>query len=148
MADVSPWSLLSPFQQTFEKFWNVPITNWGRFFNPQVVFNYNPDDIGIESHVLGRVGSYGSQLSTLIDAVNVMRERLDATSLDPGQRVAIERFDRLRVDSERAVSEYRGTDPEDLIRRLAELHAHDATAFATVRQAVLALGDGSDVPAP
>jgi hypothetical protein len=140
MADVSPWSFLSPFQQTFERFFNIPVTNWGRFFNPQVVFNYNPDDVGVESHVLARVGSYGSQLSTLIDAVDVLCQRLDMASLDASQRASIERFGRLRGDVGRAITEYRGSDPQDLIGRITDLHDRDASAFAAVRQAVLELG--------
>jgi len=71
MSDM-PWSWLSPFSQTFDKFVNNPVTNWGRFFNPQMIFNYNPEDAPIEAHVLSKVGSYGSQISTLLDMVAVL----------------------------------------------------------------------------
>lgn len=123
----------SPFQQIFEKFWNMPITSWQRFFNPQVVFNYNPQDEGVEYHVLQRVGSYGSQLSTLIHALQVLREGLDDSALNPAQRGAIAEFDRLRAESGRAVAEYRGVDADQLRAGLAALRQRDPAAYAALK---------------
>ena len=123
----------SPFQQIFDNFWNMPITSWQRFFNPQVVFNYNPEDEGVEYHVLQRVGSYGSQLSTVINTLQVLREELDETALDPGQRYAIAEFDRLRSEAERAVAEYRGVDADQLRAGLMALKQRDPAAYAALK---------------
>lgn len=123
----------SPFQQIFDKFWNVPITSWQRFFNPQVVFNYNPQDEGIEYHVLERVGSYGSQLSTIIDALQVLRAGLDDSALSPPEQRAITAFDRLRSEAEHAVAEYRGVDIDQLRSGLAALKQRDPAAYAALK---------------
>lgn len=127
-------SLFSPFQQVFDNFWNMPITSWQRFFNPQFVFNYNPDDEGVEYHVLQRVGSYGSQLSTLIDTVGLLRSQLDATKLDAAQRNVLAEFDRLATESKRAVEEYRGeTGTDQMLALLQALKQKDPAAYATLR---------------
>jgi hypothetical protein len=134
MEAPTPVSLLSPFQQMIERFWYAPVTTWSRLFNPQFIFNYNPEDEDIERHVLGRVGSYGSQLGTLIDAIDVLRHRLP-DDLDPLEQSSIEEFDRLRDEAERAKADFRGLDPAQLIRRLAELKDRDPEGFEQVRAA-------------
>ena len=132
----TPVSFLSPFQQMIERFWYEPVTTWSRLFNPQFIFNYNPEDEDIERHVLSRVGSYGSQLGTLIDTIEVLREQLPAgTVLDPVDQSALDEFDRLRAEAERAKADFRGHDPAQLIRTLAELKDRDPEGFAKVRAA-------------
>jgi hypothetical protein len=141
MSDVAPLSLFSPFQQVFENFWNVPVTSWSRLFNPQVVFNYNPDDEDVEKHVLGRVGSYGSQLSTLIDAIDVLQRRLDRGALTEAEGVRLREFDRLRDAADAAVDEFRGvSDADGLIHRLEALRVRDPAAFASVTEALSKMG--------
>jgi hypothetical protein len=137
MSDVAPLSLFSPFQQVFENFWNVPVTSWSRLFNPQVVFNYNPDDEDVEKHVLGRVGSYGSQLSTLIDTIDVLQRRIERDALTDAERVSMREFDRLRDDADAAVDEFRGgNDADALIHRLEALRVRNPAAFASVAEAL------------
>lgn len=130
-------SLFSPFQQVFDNFWNMPVTSWQRFFNPQFVFNYNPEDEGVEYHVLQRVGSYGSQLSTLIDMLDLLRATaLDESGLDPAQRATVAEFERLKSESARAVQEYRGGDAVDtaeVLGYVANLRRTDADAYRTLR---------------
>lgn len=118
----TPWSMFSPFSQAIERFIYEPTTNWSRFISPQVNFNYNPQDEGIEAHVLGKVGSYGSQISTLIDMVELMRRRIDDGSwpTDAKAEKAIGEFDALRTKAERAVDEYRGRMTADDIVNAAE----------------------------
>jgi hypothetical protein len=140
MSDVTPLSLFSPFQQVFEN-WNVPVTSWSRLFNPQVVFNYNPDDEDVEKHVLGRVGSYGSQLSTLIDAIDVLQRRLDRGALTEAEGVSLREFDQLRDAADAAVDEFRGdSDADGLIHRLEALRVRDPAAFASVTEALSKMG--------
>lgn len=132
MAD-SPWSLFSPFAQTFGRFYNSPDTNWSHFFNPQVIFNANPGDQAIESHVLSKVGSYGSQISTLIDAIAVLSTTLDRTKLDPEQATAMASFDKLEADAQKAVDEYRAAiTPDDIVAAATALHKSDKTAAAAL----------------
>jgi hypothetical protein len=139
-------SLFSPFQQVFDNFWNMPVTSWQRFFNPQFVFNYNPDDEGVEYHVLQRVGSYGSQLSTLIEMMCLLRRTaLDEAKLDPAQKLVVAEFDRLHAESKRAVAEYRGenqsVDVDQALALLQALKQKDPTAYAALKTKLAALGD-------
>ena len=93
----TPWSLFSPFTQTIGRFVNNPVTDWQRFYSPQVIFNYNPEDEPVEAHVLSKVGSYGSQLSTLIDVIDVLVTKMGAKSLTDEQKEAVKAFTDLRA---------------------------------------------------
>ena len=116
----SPWSLFSPFSQTFGRFVNNPVTDWHRFYSPQVIFNYNPEDEPVEAHVLSKVGSYGSQLSTLIDVIEILLGRLDKKRLTDAQTKALDEFAELRVRSDLAVDEARGLSTPDAIADAVE----------------------------
>lgn len=77
-------SLQAPFQSVFsnlENFVYFPLTNWERFweqfFSPRFYFGCNVSDLETEQHVLGEVGSYGSQLNLVLDAMAVLVARLD-----------------------------------------------------------------------
>lgn len=130
-------SLFSPFQQVFDHFWNIPITSWQRFFNPQMVFNYNPQDEGVEYHVLQRVGSYGHQLSIILSMLELLRRSLpEQQSLDESQRATLDAFEQLRADSQRAVAEYRGEYPPDatqLLAGLRDLRERNPAAYAELQ---------------
>jgi len=134
MAD-SPWSMFSPFSQTFGRFLYDPVTNWQRFFNPQVVFNYNPQDQGVEAHVLERVGSYGSQLSTLIGAIQALKDRIDTGGWDDAGAKSMAEFAALRTTAGKAVEEYRGQIGADEIVKAAQaLKARDPDAARALRE--------------
>ena len=137
----SPWSLFSPFSQTFGRFVNNPVTDWHRFYSPQVIFNYNPEDEPVEAHVLSKVGSYGSQLSTLIDVIEILLGRLDRKGLTDAQKKALEKFAELRVRSDLAVDEARGlSTPEaiaDAVESLAKRHPDKLPELKTKLDALL-----------
>jgi len=134
MAD-SPWSMLSPFSQTFGRFLYDPVTNWQRFFNPQVVFNYNPQDQGVEAHVLERVGSYGSQLSTLIDAIQALKDRIELGAWSETGANAMTEFEALRSSAEKAVGEYRGQiGADEIVSAAKALKARDPDGAMALRE--------------
>lgn len=118
----TPWSLLSPFTQTIGRFVNNPVTDWQRFYSPQVIFNYNPEDEPVEAHVLSKVGSYGSQLSTLIDVIDVLVTRMGAKGLTDDQKDAVKAFTELREKADKAVDEARGlATPEAIVEAVEAL---------------------------
>jgi hypothetical protein len=133
MSDM-PWSWLSPFSQTFDKFVNNPVTNWGRFFNPQMIFNYNPEDAPIEAHVLSKVGSYGSQISTLLDMVAVLRRRLPTEALDERDAQSVKAFDDLCDTAQKAVDEFRGAmTADDIIAAARAFQKRDPAGAERLR---------------
>ena len=136
----SPFSLFSPFSQVIKSFVNEPVTNWQHFFNPQVNFNYNPQDAPVEAHVLSRVGSYGSQLSTLIDAINVLQMHLPRAGLAPAEINALDAFVDLRNKAAQAVEEFNGNVTVDSIVSAAEsLQQRDPGSLAQIRAKLDAL---------
>ena len=58
--------------------------------------------------MLGEVGSYGLQLSRILDAVDLLVSELDLTRLTPEQQSIVVRLEDLRDAAHRAVSEFRG----------------------------------------
>lgn len=141
-----------PVAFPFADFLINPQTNWERFFNPQLFISYNSGDAPIENHVLSRVGSYGRQLGTLLDAVEVLTARLPTAGLTPAERAAVDALIELRADVERAKADFRGepvraavsrADVDRLVGQLADLERTDPDAHrdlvGRIRQA---LGDG------
>ena len=92
-----PFSLLSPFNQIFEKFVNQPVTDWHNFYSPNFVFQYNPEDQPVEQHVLRKVGSYGRQLGLVIGMIQLIRSQLPIASsaLSESERELVKDFDAL-----------------------------------------------------
>lgn len=149
MTDKHPLSLWSPFQQYTETFLNNPWTNWQRFFNPILnadrsyhtqlfpvnVHWKNADDVAVESHVLETVGSYGRQLSIMLDLLDVLVARLDPTELSSRERRFLERFHELNRQVDQAVADYQGepvqprmlrqSDVDQLLDSLDELRSRD-----------------------
>ena len=126
-----------PVAFPFADFLINPQTNWKRFFNPQLFISYNSADAPIENHVLSRVGSYGKQLGTLLDAVEVLTARLPADELTPAERAAINALTDLRADVERAKADFRGwpvraelsrADVDRLLDQLTDLERTDPDA--------------------
>lgn len=147
------WSLWSPFHQYTDTFLNNPWTNWQRFFNPMTTLertvntqffpqNYtinwkNAEDVEVEKHVISEVGSYGKQLSIILDVLDVLVARLDKTDMTPQERRFVERFYDLTQEVESAVADMRGpknrgftqTDLDSLIDDLQALKRSDPTAY-------------------
>ena len=84
-----------PFEEAFRNFTIDPRTNWSRFFNPQFFVAVNEQDAALENKVIGQVGSYGKQLSILIDVIAVLIGRLPDESVDGRDREGINRFNDL-----------------------------------------------------
>ncbi|HSJ44071.1 MAG TPA: hypothetical protein VK923_05230 [Euzebyales bacterium] len=126
-----------PVAFPFADFLINPQTSWERVFNPQLFISYNSSDAPIENHVLRRVGSYGKQLGTLLDAVEVLAARLPADELTPAERSAVDALTELRADVERAKADYRGepvradlsrADVDRLLDQLADLERTEPDA--------------------
>jgi hypothetical protein len=105
---VDTW--LSPFTN-FLRSWDYrPVTSWFEHF---ITINWNSQDADVEQHVLGEVGSYGLQLSRILDAVDLLVSELDLARLTPEQQRIVVRLEDLRHAAHRAVNEFRGrTEPE------------------------------------
>lgn len=125
-------SLFSGFQQSIGEFLYNPLTNWQRFINPQFgIFNQftgNPEDEEVESAVLTRVGSYGSQLSTILEAnhvlIGLIGKLIDEGELNSSQIRALRRLEVLWENSQEVVSSHRPginyREAERLIDYMAE----------------------------
>ena len=130
-----------PVAFPFADFLINPQTSWTRFFNPQLFISVNSSDAPIENHVLSRVGSYGKQLGTMLDAVEVLVARLSTDELTSSERAAIDALTELRDDVEDAKAEFRGepapatlsrSDVDRMLDRLDDLRRADPRAHRTL----------------
>jgi hypothetical protein len=114
----APLSWYAPFADIFRNFSIRPETNWARAFNPQFMFVLNRDDAEVETEVLRQVGSYGKQLSIIIDAVDVLarRQRGDAP-VDADER-ALRQLEALRTRAREVVDLY---EPDRIRHQAAQL---------------------------
>jgi hypothetical protein len=97
--------LTFPFTN-FLRYWDYrPMTSWFEHF---ITINWNSGDADVEQHVLGEVGSYGHQLSRILDAVDLLVGELDLSRLSPDQQRIVVRLEDLARSAQRAVDEYRG----------------------------------------
>ena len=62
----------SVLSQNLRDFVYYPVTVWREFFRPTLYFGCNVTDVDTEHEVLDDVGSYGSQINRLLDAVDVL----------------------------------------------------------------------------
>lgn len=118
--------LVNPFGN-FLRTWDYrPVTSWFDNFT----INLNSNDAELEEHVLGNVGSYGLQLSRILDAVNLLVSELDLDRLTPEQQRIVVRLEDLAEDVRRSVAEYRGgeiepasgNDRPELLPRVTQPH--------------------------
>ena len=100
--------LLSPFGNLLRTWDYRPVTSWFDNFS----INVNAGDAEVEGHVLGNVGSYGLQLSRILDAVNLLVSELDLDRLTPEQQRIVVRLEDLAQDVQRSVAECRGRQVE------------------------------------
>ena len=73
--------LLDAFTQQLRDFNYDAVTNWSRFFNisPAIsLFTHNAGDEEVEQKVIDHVGSYGSQLSTILKMLEVLNQHTKA----------------------------------------------------------------------
>ena len=95
----------SPFTNFLRNWDYKPVTSWFEHF---ITINWNSHDADVEQHVLGEVGSYGLQLSRILDAVDLLVSELDLARLTPEQQRIVVRLEDLRHAAHRAVNEFRG----------------------------------------
>ena len=88
-----------------------PLTNWqGLFsgwFSPHLTFGANIQDQSVETKVLDTVGSYGSQINRIMDAVSVLISRLDK-DLTPREQFAVSKFKELALLADEAATKFEG----------------------------------------
>ncbi len=148
----SPFDLLSAFNQSLRDFNYNPATRWDHFFSPQIVFNSNPRDVEVESAVLKEVGSYGKQLSVILEAVSALSRQLPEPG-DSKDRQALHALRELQQTA-KAVA-HRHNDRlerdamEDFVKQLAHAQAEDPARYREVvrklKQTLKRL-DGEDEP--
>jgi len=114
----APGSWTAPFADLFRNFSIRPETNWARASNPQFMFVLNRDDAEVETEVLRQVGSYGKQLSTIIDAIEVLVRRQRGGAPADGDERSLGRFDALRSRAREVVDLY---EPDRIRHQAAEL---------------------------
>ena len=96
-----------PFTE-FLRNWDFrPSTSWFQHF---ITINNNAGDVGPEATVLGEVGSYGYQLSRIIDAVQVIVDRLEESpglgDLSADQRQSLAKLRQLAEDVDASMTGY------------------------------------------
>jgi len=62
----------SVLSQNLRDFVYYPVTVWREFFRPTFYFGCNVTDVDTEREVLDEVGSYGSQINRILDAVDIL----------------------------------------------------------------------------
>jgi hypothetical protein len=102
VAQLLTWFPLANFLRNWDY---RPVTRWFEHF---ITINWNAGDADIERHVLGEVGSYGRQLSHVLDAVDLLVGQLDLTSLTPDEQKVVVRLQDLASAARSAVNGYRG----------------------------------------
>ena len=83
----------SVLSQSLRDFVYFPVTVWREFFRPTFYFGCNVNDVDTEQAVLGDVGSYGSQLNRVLDALDVL------TRLEGDRLAALPQEDRDAICS-------------------------------------------------
>lgn len=157
----SPFSVFMPFQSylsALKSFKYTPNTNWDDIFSdwfsfsPTVNFGSNVQDVGVERHVLSRVGSYGKQLHRVIDALTVVLSSVDRDKLTPEERRKIADFEDMARDAASAVAEYKGRQPDHgitqsdvdhMIDQLLALKKTEPKAFKTLSEQITTRLEGS-----
>jgi hypothetical protein len=103
--------LLDAFTQSLRDFNYDAVTNWSRFFNisPALsLFTYNAGDQEVEQQVIDHVGSYGSQLSTILKMLDVLNRHVKLAGLDKTDQDAEDEFDELFRNSRAVVAKHKG----------------------------------------
>jgi len=103
----SGWWSNWPFSD-FLRYWDYrPSTSWVQHF---ITINNNAGDAPVEETVLQQVGSYGYQLSRILDAVTVVVDQLEKSqglgTLTTEQQQSIANLKQLASDVNTSVSGY------------------------------------------
>ncbi len=91
--------LLKNFLYNFTYF---PTTNWQHALSPTFNFGCNVQDVEVESRVLDKVGSYGSQLNRVLDVLSVLVADLDRSTLTRQEQRFVDKFEDLAHSADEA----------------------------------------------
>lgn len=96
-----------PFSE-FLRYWDFrPSTSWFQHF---ITINNNAGDANLEQTVLGEVGSYGYQVSRILDAVKVIVDQLEQNkslgTLSADQQQIIANLRQLATEVDASVKGY------------------------------------------
>jgi hypothetical protein len=103
--------LLDAFTQQLRDFNYDPVTTWSRLFNiapAMSIFTYNAGDQAVEQHVIDHVGSYGSQLSTILKMLDLLNRHVELTGFDKSDQNVLDDFNELFRNSRAAVAKHKG----------------------------------------
>ena len=97
---------------SLKQFTFQPWTNWqglfGNWFSPHITFGANTGDRAVETRVLDSVGSYGSQINRIMDAVSVLVSQLEPTKLTPRELLIVSKFNELARLADKVATEFQG----------------------------------------
>jgi hypothetical protein len=145
--------LLDAFTQRLRDFNYDAVTNWSRFFNisPAIsLFTYNAGDEEVEQKVIDHVGSYGSQLSTILKMLNLLNRHTKLTGLDKADQGVLDEFNELYRNSRATVAKHKGELGEgdeklveDYLKKAAKGQFGDHI-FNNLKKLVTNLSEGDD----
>lgn len=124
-----------------------PMTSTNTNTNTNFNFGCNIEDVPVEKHVVETVGSYGSQLNRVLDALLVVLNHQTATdlspkNLSPDERWKIKAFRELAKDADEAAKKFQGEINETRVERLlvgmSALQKTDSYLYAKLRDQILA----------
>jgi hypothetical protein len=99
------WARLLGIFSALKDFEFQPVTNW---FSPHFTFGVNTGDRPVETKVLDTVGSYGSQINRIMDAMSVLVSRLDSDDLTSEEQFTVSKFKELALLADKAATEFEG----------------------------------------
>jgi len=154
------WGLPLANFPSLKDFVYQPATNWqGLFqgwFSPHIAFGANVEDKPIETKVLNTVGSYGSQINRIMDAMSVLISRLDLKDLTPQEQVTVSRFKEMAALADKVATEFKGKpSPEEVslaavtrwLDAIEDLKRSNPAAYARITSAIRSsLGEGVGRP--
>lgn len=98
---------IANFFPDFLKTWNYdPRTQW---FNRFITINNNVNDAPAEASVLNKVGSYGLQLSQILDALDVLIAHADTKDMSLEDQTKLGDVVKLRAATKAAVEQYQSS---------------------------------------
>jgi hypothetical protein len=98
-----------PFSEFLRNWDYRPRTSWFQHF---ITINNNAGDVGVEQTVLEEVGSYGYQLSRILDALNAVVDQLEKThTLGADQQQAVANLRQLTSSVDSSVKSYWARQP-------------------------------------
>ena len=100
-------ALLDAFTQQLRDFNYDRVTTWSRLFAPALsLFTFNVGDQAVEQQVIDHVGSYGSQLSTILKMLDLLNRK--PTVIDYSDKDVLNEFKELFQNSRAAVAKHKG----------------------------------------